>query len=369
MKRLLLMFGFCICLTLMVGTVTANPRQQSDLNIITYDNFLSLRIVDDVTYEDDDFADLFLSADNHIAVLPDQNRVEILQIDRLSVGLDEVLIVEAEECDGDCFLTHIALMDKHVAVSTSNGIFMIFDIDTGERILMHREHEGYSINDIAVDVGSNQFISIDDNGMVSYAVQINTHLYEVQNVKVNEYALQAIAIDPNSNQIAVVGGSSAGSEHDYTIYVWDSADVSAAVEPLPILELEGSQAPVHTMTFSTDGLLVSGEYATGDEQYVIRFWDTESGQQIADLSNGMWTDNRITAIIFSLDGSLMGVHIDDGFLYRWDMRTLRLEGHISGRTGVSASIMEQPVIMSADGHYLIWTVFRAIRVWSLPMQS
>ncbi len=380
MKRFVLIVGLGIILSLMAGSVAANPASQSDPSVITADNIERVQLVGVFYHEDNDpvFSDIFLSADGRIATISDWNVVEIWDNDPDSEFFGEPLaslVAEAEACQGKCLLTSVALKDNHVAVGTVSGISLIFDINTGELLLMHREHQGHYISDITVNAEGDRFISIDGNGTVGYGIQMGENSFFQERSSPSLDPLLAVATDPTSNRMAVAGGDPLAAEPNSTIYMWNTDDVSPSVSILPVTEFVGSERAVFALEFSPDGtMLVSYEGDEYSDHSILRFWDVETGQQLSsmsfvplDLSAGIATES----ITFSADGSLMGVKMGGYTLYLWETDDLPNSGDVSyeDTTYRTMSMGGGEVSFSADGRFLVTNDLQVIQVQGIWLDN
>jgi WD40 repeat protein len=378
MKRFLTLIAFISILILAINTATASPKPQSDPSVITADNIDRLMLVG-VFYNDNDliFNDYFISADGRIATISGDNLAQVWEIDPDLDAFGDPLVslnLEAEACEGTCILTAVALHENNIAVGTLNGIFLIFDTDTGDQLLMHREHQGHRINDVIYNVTDESFMSIDDDGIVGYGINMGINSYFQERIWLTAgNPLHAIAVNPTNHDIAVAGGDSLADDPITTIYTWDNSELGPA-SIINIDEIEGSIQPVYALEYSPDGtMLVSAE---GDElsgAILLRLWDTATNELTASMlfipleRTGIAYPDSIT---FSPDGSLLGVYFGASRFFVWEVSDLPIMGEaFYDETYYRTFDMATgEVTFSPDGRFVVANSSSVIQVWGIDVE-
>jgi WD40 repeat protein len=118
--------------------------------------------------------------------------------------------------------------------------------------------------------------------------------------------------------------------------------------------LHGGNAYLTTLAFNPSGSLL----ASGDIDGDVRFWDMNSGDEIAAIKQGRQT----MEITFNPDGTILASGDSDGAVRLWDMAGFKelgiFEGHVWGIFDVD---------FSPDGKLIAsGSVDQSVRVWEVP---
>ncbi len=81
------------------------------------------------------------------------------------------------------------------------------------------------------------------------------------------------------------------------------------------------EAEIECVVFSPDGK----RFATGDENFLVKIWDTQSGKEIRRLEH----DSSLDGITWSHDGKLIAAGSEKGDVWLWDAGTYALSGKIN----------------------------------------
>ncbi len=142
------------------------------------------------------------------------------------------------------------------------------------------------------------------------------------------------------------------SEWDTSLLLEINAQSAPDLEELFVLR--GGNAYLTTLAFNPSGSLL----ASGDIDGDVRFWDMNSGDEIAAIKQGRQTFE----ITFNPDGSILASSDSDGAVRLWDMAGFEelgiFEGHVWGIFDVD---------FSPDGKLIAsGGVDQSVRVWEVP---
>ncbi|MBN1813282.1 MAG: protein kinase [Anaerolineae bacterium] len=190
-----------------------------------------------------------------------------------------------------------------------------------------------------------------------------TVLWDVQRGEViRRFAGDAVAVSPNSvafspdGKYALVGsGDAFGDSGAKSLVLWD---IETGRE---IRRFEGHRSLIRSVAFSPDGrMALSG--SQGDEGNDLILWDISAAAETGEQVRRFDTDDDITSIVFSADGSraLTG-SVFFSNLTLWDVATgqqiRRFEGPIDLVFDVAFGPDEKTVLSaSGDGSLTLWDV-------------
>ncbi len=142
------------------------------------------------------------------------------------------------------------------------------------------------------------------------------------------------------------------SEWDTSSLLEINAQSASDIEELFVLH--GGNAYLTTLAFNPSGSLL----ASGDIDGDVRFWDMNSGDEIAAIKQGRQTFE----ITFNPDGSILVSSDSDGAVRLWDMASFEelgiFEGHVWGIFRVT---------LNPDGRLLAsGGVDQSVRIWDVP---
>jgi WD40 repeat protein len=142
------------------------------------------------------------------------------------------------------------------------------------------------------------------------------------------------------------------SEWDTSSLLEINAQSASDIEELFVLH--GGNAPIPTLAFNPSGSLL----ASGDIDGDVRFWDMNSGDEIAAIKQGRQT----MEITFNPDGTILASGDSDGAVRLWDMAGFqelgKFDGHVWGIFDVD---------FSPDGKLIAsGSVDQSIQMWEVP---
>lgn len=104
------------------------------------------------------------------------------------------------------------------------------------------------------------------------------------------------------------------SKFGYNLMVWRVADGALMWE-------SKQKAEIECVVFSPDGR----RFATGDENFFVKIWDTQSGKELKSLEH----DESLDGITWSHDGKLIAAGSEKGDIWLWNADTYTLSGKIN----------------------------------------
>jgi WD40 repeat protein len=324
--------------------------------------------------EGETFIDFFISPDGRYATISGDNHVQIWSSDPIGEPSGETMTshhFEYDHCDGTCIFTAIALHDDHVAVATDTGILLVYDIETGELIHNHWEHQGFRITDIGLTSSGKGFASTDSNGTIAFAMPLSENLYYWDRwLLAFDTPFYDMAIDPTSRDIAVGGGNPLSDDPDTRIHIWDNTQLGTHSIP-ELFHIESSESPVLSLEFSPDGqMLVTSEGHAASDHTTLRFWNPETREMTATMTFTFDPENGLgfpESIQFSPDGSIMSVYMGSQ-LYVWETSDLPISGEtLYDETNYRTVNMADNAVFSPDGRFIVANAGDVIQIWGIPL--
>ncbi|MDE2887986.1 MAG: hypothetical protein OXR72_07200 [Gemmatimonadota bacterium] len=158
---------------------------------------------------------------------------------------------------------------------------------------------------------------------------------------------RAVALSPDGQCLAVA--SAIG------VWLYESATSRA-------LALLSTESPVHSVAFSLDGTLASGL-----DNGMVELWDVESGKTVGVLRHADW--GRVTAVVFSPDGTRLASGSRDQVIKLWNVETRREIGTWEVPREEN-SVWSVSVDFSPDGTRLV-SGFQdgTVRLWAVATHS
>ena len=137
------------------------------------------------------------------------------------------------------------------------------------------------------------------------------------------------------------------------VKVWD-ADAGTVQHTLRTADGQG----FHSVAFHPSRRLL----ATGGEDAHVRLWDTDTGEQLHELSGHT---SPILCVAFRPDGKLLASASSNGMIKIWEMKANSLKPRavqsLTGRTGTVLGLSFSP-----NGHYLAYCgTDKTVRVWNV----
>lgn len=163
-------------------------------------------------------------------------------------------------------------------------------------------------------------------------------------------AVTSVALSPDGTRIATAG-------EDWTVRLWDAQSGEQ------IRVLRGHDEAVQAVAFSPDGRWI----LTGSRDFTARLWDARSGAEIRVLGgHRLW----VNAVAFSLDGRLVATGASDDVVRLWDAESGEQLLELSGHGGPVISVAFSPeggrlVSGAQDATARIWDAGTGEQIYEL----
>jgi WD40 repeat protein len=232
---------------------------------------------------------------------------------------------------------------RRITSAGADGTVRLWETATGAPLTDLLDGPASSSRAAAISPQGQLLASANDDGTVRLLeiVESEPPLGAPLLVLEEEMPVETAAIGPDGMLLA-------SAYQDGTVQLWDTTTGSRRGEPL-----EGHDASVSALTFSTDGKLL----ASADWDGSVRLWDTDEGRPHGQLSSDQ---DGVIALSFSPDGQLLVAGGTDGTLRLWETTTATPRGDpLTGHTD-----WVRAVTFSPDGQ-LIASVSddRTVRLW------
>ena len=238
----------------------------------------------------------------------------------------------------------ISLDGKTVAAHSSGGSCSLWDLTKTPPQAIDRfsleefPRDGLNVK-MAFSVDGRMLATGGEDGLVHVWTLIEQKIRHRFTVKGHKHNIRTLAFSPDGKMLA--SGSEGG-----TVCLWRVADGAS------IFTSTAHKSLIHAVVFSPDSkILASG----GKELYL---WDTSTGTQLRTTPRKLTA--RLSALVFSPDGSTLVAGNWDGILELWDIRP---GGLLSTHTGHTWWV--EVLKFSADGKTLVSASFwdGTILVW------
>jgi WD40 repeat protein len=172
--------------------------------------------------------------------------------------------------------------------------------------------------------------------------------------------LHAMAINPDGATIAVSYCATPENEQPEAICAaqiqfWDVASQSSLGSPIST-----SQDKVSSLVFSPDG----SSLASGSQDGSIMLWDWRNGQSIGIPLGGFTA--KFSALSYSPDGTILASGTEDGLLFLWDVQS----GQVLGKPFKVGVDPIEGLAFSSDGKYLYTASANGeVSTWDVDFES
>ncbi len=199
-------------------------------------------------------------------------------------------------------------VDGRLVAATSGPSVRVWDVDSGEELLLQRLDE-FGHVDVATGVAFSP-----DGTLVATGAGCVFGIPGSASIKVLDTASGTLRLDiPAPSFVEGVAFSPdgkllAGGVGDGTIRLWDAATGEE------LAALDGHTGPVRSVTFSPDGTRL----ASGSDDGTARLWDVASGKQLYLFDGNV---GGVLDVAFSADGRLVVTAGGSHTLIFWDTST------------------------------------------------
>jgi WD40 repeat protein len=215
------------------------------------------------------------------------------------------------ECDNDVlFCVAFSPDGATIASGSLNGTLELWSATNGtqQHAMEGREH---AVRSLAFSPDSRSLVSCDGK----YVTRIWDVTTGIEQRSLPD-GVTAVAYSPDGKSIAM-GSTQAGSWIGM-IRIWD-ANSSVAAPHI----VEGHQAYITCVTFSSDGLLV----ASGSHDQTVRIWDAVTGTE----RHVMEVEDTVWSIAFSPNNDTVACGHADGIVQVWDVASGQKRPSMMGR--------------------------------------
>ncbi len=239
-----------------------------------------------------------------------------------------------------------------------DGTAIVWDTETGERLLTLRGHDG-AVNGIAFSPDGNRLATAGSDGTVRLWDGASGR--QIQVLRGHKGPVWTPAYSPNGRLLATTG-------QDTTIRIWD---VRTGREEMvltgPADETIGRLFLPVRPVFSPDGSRLAIARWDGS----TRIWDLTTGETVVVLGNHIW---EATDVAFSGNGRRVVTSSLDGTARIWDARSGDRLITLSGHTGEVHAVDYSPdggriATGGVDGTTLVWDAVTGEQIMALSGQT
>ncbi len=227
---------------------------------------------------------------------------------------------------------------RRVAVGEAGGVIRIFDLETGDELVVMRAHRSW-IPALAWSHDSARLASGGwDRAVRVWDPRTGARLGSFDG---HRHWVQALAWGPRGERLA-------SASLDATVRVWDPTAGEAK------LTITGP-APMAALAWSPDGARI----VTGGWERPVRAWEAATGAAIGEL---LGHEGSIEGIAFSADGTRLATADSEGGVRIWDGARL---APIATRT--APGVWHHGVALAPDGSRVVAASRDgSLRLWDLP---